>query len=128
VVLFTTGLGTPTGNPITPVVKLSTNTSLAERMHDIIDIETGGIISGETTIEKTGEDILELVVQVASGKVRNQSRVEGTGRFYSLEKRGLALKNNLSKDFRMDGKVAVVTGGGSGIRFAGCSGMTIVPR
>ncbi len=41
VVLFTTGLGTPTGNPIAPVVKLSTNSDLARRMHDIIDIDTG---------------------------------------------------------------------------------------
>ncbi len=48
VVLFTTGLGTPTGNPIAPVVKLSTNSSLAQRMHDIIDIDTGGVISGES--------------------------------------------------------------------------------
>src|SRR5437773_2332192 len=40
VVLFTTGLGTPTGNPIAPVVKLSTNSALAQRMADIIDIDT----------------------------------------------------------------------------------------
>ena len=39
VVVFTTGLGTPTGNPIAPVVKLSTNSELAARMHDIIDVE-----------------------------------------------------------------------------------------
>src|SRR5258708_39827529 len=50
VVLFTTGLGTPTGNPIAPVVKLSTNSALAQRMPDIIDIDTGGIISGEKSI------------------------------------------------------------------------------
>lgn len=67
VVLFTTGLGTPTGNPITPVVKLSTNSELARRMPDIIDIDTGSIIEGETTIEKMGEQILEQVIQVASG-------------------------------------------------------------
>src|SRR5205085_6560798 len=67
VVLFTTGLGTPTGNPIAPVVKLSTNSNLAQRMHDIIDIDTGAVIAGEKTIEKMGEDILELVIRVASG-------------------------------------------------------------
>ncbi len=44
VVLFTTGLGTPTGNPIAPVVKLATNSGLAQRMRDIIDVDTGGII------------------------------------------------------------------------------------
>ena len=55
VVLFTTGLGTPTGNPITPVVKLSTNSSLAKRMEDIIDFDTSPILSGERTIEGVGE-------------------------------------------------------------------------
>ena len=49
-VLFTTGLGTPTGNPIAPVVKLSSNTVLYNKMHDIIDINTGTIIEGEETI------------------------------------------------------------------------------
>src|SRR5205823_5125664 len=52
VVLFTTGLGTPTGNPIAPVVKIATNSALASKMPDIIDIDTGGIISGEKTIEQ----------------------------------------------------------------------------
>lgn len=69
VVLFTTGLGTPTGNPIAPVIKLATNTRLAQRMPDIIDINTGTIISGESSIESMGEDILEYVVKVASGEI-----------------------------------------------------------
>src|SRR5438874_4976044 len=43
VLLFTTGLRTPTGNPIAPVLKISTNSSLAQRMPDIIDIDAGGI-------------------------------------------------------------------------------------
>jgi altronate hydrolase len=70
VVLFTTGLGTPTGNPITPVVKLSTNSDLARRMADIIDIDTGAVVAGEKTIEQMGEAILDFTVQVASGEVR----------------------------------------------------------
>ena len=67
VVLFTTGLGTPTGNPIAPVIKISTNTKLAQRMPDIIDLNTGTIIDGEETIEQAGERILDYVIQVASG-------------------------------------------------------------
>ena len=67
VVLFTTGLGTPTGNPIAPVVKISSNTKLAQRMPDIIDLNTGTVIDGEETIEQAGERILDYVVQVASG-------------------------------------------------------------
>lgn len=68
VVLFTTGLGTPTGNPIAPVVKISTNTPLAKRMPDIIDLNTGTIIDGEETIEQAGERILDYVIRVASGE------------------------------------------------------------
>jgi altronate hydrolase len=90
IVLFTSGLGTPTGNPITPVVKISTNTNLAERMHDIIDIDTGSIIEGEITIEKMGEDILELVVKVASGEVRTKAELKAQEDFIPW-KRGVSL-------------------------------------
>lgn len=67
VVLFTTGLGTPTGNPIAPVVKLATNTKLYERMPDIIDINCGTIIEGEETIGQVAHRILRYVIDVASG-------------------------------------------------------------
>jgi altronate hydrolase len=69
IVLFTTGLGTPTGNPIAPVIKLSSNTTLFKKMPDIIDINTGTIIEGEETIEQAGERILEYVIKVASGEI-----------------------------------------------------------
>ncbi len=68
-ILFTTGLGTPTGNPVCPVIKVATNTNLATRMVDIIDINTGGVIDGEKTIEQMGEEILEYCIQAASGEV-----------------------------------------------------------
>ena len=68
-ILFTTGLGTPTGNPICPVIKIATNTQLATRMSDIIDIDTGGIIEGTKTIEQMGEEILEYAIRAASGEV-----------------------------------------------------------
>jgi altronate hydrolase len=70
IILFTTGLGTPTGNPVAPVIKISSNTVLARRMPDIIDIDTGPVISGESTIEEMGEQILSCIVDVASGKSR----------------------------------------------------------
>src|ERR1700722_11527802 len=76
VVLFTTGLGTPTGNPIAPVVKLSTNSELADRMHDIVDIDTGGVIAGEKTIVQMGEAILNYVVAVASGEVQTKAELK----------------------------------------------------
>jgi len=68
-ILFTTGLGTPTGNPVCPVIKVATNTSLAKRMSDIIDINTGEIIEGIKTIEQVGEEILEYCIKAASGEI-----------------------------------------------------------
>jgi altronate hydrolase len=90
VVLFTTGLGTPTGNPVTPVVKLATNSALAQRMPDIIDVDTGGIISGETSIEEMGGTILDFVAQVASGEVRTKAESNGQEDFIPW-KRGISL-------------------------------------
>ena len=68
-ILFTTGLGTPTGNPVCPTIKVSTNSSLTRRMGDIIDIDTGPVIEGEKTIEEMGEEILEYCIKAASGEV-----------------------------------------------------------
>lgn len=72
-ILFTTGLGTPTGNPVAPVVKISSNSRLAARMPDIIDVDAGPVISGETTIEEMGEKILEFVIDVASGRKKTKA-------------------------------------------------------
>src|SRR5690606_5311158 len=69
IVLFTTGLGTPTGNPITPVIKLSSNTVIYEKMSDIIDINCGTIIEGNETIEEAAERIIDYVIEVASGRI-----------------------------------------------------------
>ncbi|MGB7845284.1 MAG: altronate dehydratase family protein [Candidatus Acidiferrum sp.] len=90
IVLFTTGLGTPTGNPIAPVVKISTNTELAQRMPDIIDIDTGGVISGGKTIEEMGEVILEVVVKVASGELQTAAESLAQNDFIPW-KRGVSL-------------------------------------
>jgi len=90
VVLFTTGLGTPTGNPIAPVVKISTNSQLAARMADIIDIDTGGIVGGDTTIEKLGEEILGEVLRVASGEVYTKAELLSQNDFIPW-KRGVSL-------------------------------------
>jgi altronate hydrolase len=90
IVLFTTGLGTPTGNPIAPVLKLSSNTALYNKMPDIIDINTGGIIDGEETIEQAGERILDYVIKVASGEVKAKAVVHGQDDFIPW-KRGVSL-------------------------------------
>ena len=72
-ILFSTGLGTPTGNPIAPVIKISSNTQLFQRMPDIIDFDAGGIISGQYSIEALGEKLFELVLKVAGGEVETKA-------------------------------------------------------
>ena len=89
-VLFTTGLGTPTGNAIAPVVKLSTNSALAARMPDIIDIDTGAVVNGDKTIEQMGEEILERVIQIASGEAQTKAELLGQDDFIPW-KRGVSL-------------------------------------
>jgi altronate hydrolase len=90
IVLFTTGLGTPTGNPVTPVIKLSTNTAMYQRMPDIIDINCGSIIEGAETIQQAGERILNYVISVASGEAEPKSVKLGQDDFIPW-KRGVSL-------------------------------------
>jgi altronate hydrolase len=88
--LFTTGLGTPTGNPIAPVVKISTNTKLFHKMSDIIDLDTGTIIAGEESIEEAGERILDYAIKVASGETEICAVRNGQDDFIPW-KRGVSL-------------------------------------
>ncbi|XZF16291.1 UxaA family hydrolase [Chitinophagaceae bacterium MMS25-I14] len=90
VVLFTTGLGTPTGNPIAPVIKISSNTKLYNKMRDIIDINTGTVIEGEETIQQAGERILDFVIRAASGEQEVCSVRNGQDDFIPW-KRGVSL-------------------------------------
>lgn len=89
-ILFTTGLGTPTGNPVCPTIKLSTNTNLATRMQDIIDIDCGPVVQGEKSIEEMGEEILEYCIQAASGEVVPKSVLLNQDDFIPW-KRGVSL-------------------------------------
>jgi altronate hydrolase len=89
-VLFTTGLGTPTGNPVVPVIKISTNSALAARMTDIIDFDAGPIVTGEATIAECAEKLLELSIAVASGERQTKAELLGQNDFIPW-KRGVSL-------------------------------------
>ncbi|GCC50064.1 altronate dehydratase [Chryseotalea sanaruensis] len=88
--LFTTGLGTPTGNPITPVIKVSSNNQLTERMSDIIDVNAGTIITGEDSIESKAHALMEYVIDVASGRKETHATRLGQDDFIPW-KRGVSL-------------------------------------
>jgi len=90
IVLFTTGLGTPTGNPIAPVVKISSNSALAAKMPDNIDFDAGGVVTGETTIPESAAKLLELVIDVASGRAHTKAELLGQNDFIPW-KRGVSL-------------------------------------
>ncbi|CAL1517766.1 altronate dehydratase family protein [Chitinophaga sp. MM2321] len=90
VVVFTTGLGTPTGNPVAPVLKVATNTTLFNKMNDIIDINAGTIITGDETIVEVGERILNHIISVASGESKAKATA-GTHDDFIPWKRGISL-------------------------------------
>ena len=90
VILFTTGLGTPTGNAAAPTLKISSNTALATRMSDIIDIDAGTVITGEDTITTKGEEILEYIIRTASGEYTPKAVGLGQDDFIPW-KRGVSL-------------------------------------
>lgn len=66
--VFTTGEGSPYGLAIVPVVKVSSRTALAEKWHDLIDIDAGRIATGEASIEEVGWEIFRFILDVASGR------------------------------------------------------------
>ena len=72
-IIFTTGLGTPTGNPIAPVIKVSSNTTVFNKMNDIIDFDTGTLIEGGQTQEVLAHQLLDYIIKVASGEIQTKS-------------------------------------------------------
>ena len=90
IVLFTTGLGTPTGNPVAPVIKIATNTALYMHMNDILDINSGTVIDGTETIAGVGSRILDYVIKVASGEIIVAAVKHGQDDFIPW-KRGISL-------------------------------------
>jgi altronate dehydratase large subunit len=68
VVVFTTGLGTPTGNPIAPVIKVTGNARTARQMADNIDLDVSGIMDDSETLEAAAVRLFDEVLGVASGR------------------------------------------------------------
>ena len=68
VVAFTTGCGTPVGNPIAPVIKITGNRETFIKLNDMIDFDTSGSISGEMSIDELSEKLLDYIIEVCNGE------------------------------------------------------------
>ncbi len=77
--IFTTGEGSPYGLSLVPVVKVSSRTALAEKWHDLIDIDAGRIATGDASIEQVGWEIFQLLLDVASGRKKTWAEHWGLG-------------------------------------------------
>jgi altronate dehydratase large subunit len=73
-VLFTTGRGSPIGAPLAPVIKVASNSEIARRLKEHIDIDAGTIVEGAESVGSVGARILEEVVRVASGRLTKAER------------------------------------------------------
>lgn len=89
-IMFSTGLGTPTGNPVTPVMKISSNSKIARNLSDMIDFDTGPVIDGSASIDRLSESLLELAIQTASGEYLTKAQRLGQDDFIPW-KRGVSL-------------------------------------
>lgn len=89
-IFFTTGLGTPTGNPICPTLKIATNSELARQMSDIIDFDAGPVLRGERSLESLAEDLLNIGIATASGEFVPKAVALGQDDFIPW-KRGVSL-------------------------------------
>jgi altronate hydrolase len=87
-IYFSTGLGTPTGNPVAPVLKVASNSDLFRRMPDITDCDAGTVVTTDETIEQVGGRLLDQLIVTASGEQPTRAEQLGQEDFIPW-KRGL---------------------------------------
>ena len=77
--IFTTGEGSPYGLALVPVIKVSSRTALAEKWHDLIDIDAGRIATGQATVADVGWELFHFMLEVASGRKKTWAEYWGLG-------------------------------------------------
>ncbi|WP_340371428.1 UxaA family hydrolase [Peribacillus sp. FSL E2-0218] len=89
VVCFTTGRGTPTGNPIVPVIKITGNELTGKRMNDNIDMDISSVLQGKETLDQAGKRIFDEIVDISSGSL-TKAEILGHQEF-SINRIGISL-------------------------------------
>ncbi len=69
IIVFTTGRGTPVGNAVAPVIKVTGNPRTAKTMKEHIDVDVSSVILGEETLEEAGQRLYERIIATASGSL-----------------------------------------------------------
>jgi altronate dehydratase large subunit len=88
-VCFTTGRGTPTGNPIVPVIKISGNEEMARRMSDNIDVDVSTVLTGKENLDLAGKRLFNEIINVSSGHL-TKAEILGHQEF-SISRIGISL-------------------------------------
>ena len=68
-IIFTTGRGTPTGNAIVPVLKVTANGRTYQKMEDNMDIDLSAIVRGEKTYQEMGREMVDAIHDICNGKM-----------------------------------------------------------
>ncbi len=76
IVLFSTGQGTPTGNAICPVIKVASNSDVYRKLNNDLDFSAGRLLDNKESIESLGDELFNMVIEVASGKQTASERLK----------------------------------------------------
>ncbi len=85
IILFVTGRGSVIGAPIAPLVKITGNSRTYQRMSDDMDFDAGRVLTGELTLAQAGQELLQMIVQIASGAA-SKSELLGHREYFVMYK------------------------------------------
>jgi altronate dehydratase len=91
VVVFTTGLGSTMGNAIAPVIKLTSNSAVFERMRGDMDLSAGGVLDGTETVDEVGARVFAHILSVASGETLAKAEQVGHREFQVWSEQAVSL-------------------------------------